>query len=209
MIISVRGYERNMEMAEHNFGLVKALEPESLGVPGKRVFRLLIDGEPPAAATLWLEKEQLYGISLALKNLIEREPWKRGEGAADAGVPFVEDEEMLNGSSREAIEFKLGRLGLAFGPGKDHVTLFFHDALSEGDAPSFSEGEEGMEEDVGDEEEAGRPKLQICLEVAQSEGFVDKSLELCASGRGTDSLSRQALVAAGKVNPNTNGHFKH
>ncbi|MAE05015.1 MAG: hypothetical protein CMH76_01640 [Nitrospinae bacterium] len=198
-----------MEMARHNFGLVNGVEPESLGVPGKRVFRLLIDGSPPAAATLWIEKEQLYGLSVAIKKLLESEPWKAGEGAEGAGVPFVEDEGMLKGSSREAVEFKVGRLGLAFGPGTEHVTLFFHDALEEEEDPTFPEGEEGMESMAGEEENPPRAKLQITLKVSASVGFVDRSLELCASGRGTDSVSRQALVAAGKVNPNSNGHFKH
>ncbi len=202
-----------MEMAQHNFGLVSGVEPESLGVPGKRVFRLLIDGPPPAAATLWIEKEQLYGLSMAIKKLLESEPWKMGEGAERAGVPFLDDEEMLEGTSREAVEFKVSRLGLAFGPGVEHVTLFFHDALEdeeeEEDDSSFLEGTEGMEDMAGEEENPPQAKLQITLKVSASEGFVDRSLELCASGRGTDSLSRQALVAAGKVNPGSNGHFKH
>ena len=172
------------------------------------MFRLLIDGSPPAAATLWIEKEQLYGLSVAIKKLLESEPWKAGEGAEGAGVPFVEDEGMLEGSSREAVEFKVGRLGLAFGPGKEHVTLFFHDALEDEDS-AFPEGEEGMESMAGEEENTPRAMLQISLQVSASVGFVDRSLELCASGRGTDSVSRQALVAAGKVNPNSNGHFKH
>lgn len=196
-----------MEMAQHNFGLVSTVEPESLGLPGKRVFRLLIDGAPQAAATLWLEKEQLYGLSVAIKKLIESRPWKEGANPEEADVPYLEDMGILRGSSGEAIEFKVGRLGLAFGPGKEYVTLFFHDALEEAKEDAFEDDEE-MDEMEG-REPAMRAKLQFCLEVSQSESFVDKSLELCASGRGTDSVSRQALVAAGKVNPNTNGHFKH
>jgi len=194
----------SMEMAQYNFGLVKTVEPESLGLPGKRVFRLLVDGEPQAAATLWLEKEQLYGLSVAIKKLIESAPWKEG---AKADVPYVEDISILKASSAEVIEFKVGRLGLAFGPGEGYITLFFHDALDEAEEDEF-EGDDEMEA-MGGGGLAMQAKLQFCMEVSQSESFVDKSLELCASGRGTDSVSRQALVAAGKVNPNTNGHFKH
>ena len=194
-----------MEMAEHNFGLVDTVEPESLGLPGKRVFRLLIDSTPQAAATLWLEKEQLYGLSVAIKKLIESTPWKEGANPEEADVPYLEDMSILQCSSEEMVEFKVGRLGLAFGPGKKYVTLFFHDALEEAEEDTFEDFEDS--EEVGDAEPTIRAKLQISLEVSHSESFVNKSLELCASGRGTDSVSRQALVAAGKVNPNTNGHF--
>ncbi len=198
-----------MNTAEHNFGLVGGVEPESLGVPGKRVFRLLIDGASPAAATLWLEKEQLYGLSMAVKSLLENEPWKKkGEDPeAQGSVPFLEDTEILEGSSREVLEFKVGRLGLAVGPGKDHLTIFFHDELEESPEEDFVEEE--FDEEEGEAEPVGRARLQISMKVDQSEGFVKKSLDLCASGRGVDAVSRQAMVASGKVDPHTNGHFKH
>ncbi len=198
-----------MYSAEHNFGLVGGVEPESLGVPGKRVFRLLIDGASPAAATLWLEKEQLYGLSMAVKSLLENEPWNKKEEdpEAQSSVPFLENPEILKGSSREVLEFKVGRLGLAVGPGKDHLTIFFHDELEESPEEDFVEEEFGEEE--GEGEPVGRARLQISMKVDQSEGFVKKSLDLCASGRGVDAVSRQAMVASGKVDPHTNGHFKH
>ena len=198
-----------MDSAEHNFGLVGAVEPESLGVPGKRVFRLLIDGASPAAATLWIEKEQLYGLSMAVKSLLESGPWNKKEGDPEASdsVPFLEDPEILEGSSHEILEFKIGRLGLAIGPGKDHLTIFFYDELEE--IPEETFVEELIDEEEGEAEPAGRARLQISMKVDQSEGFVNKSLDLCASGRGVDAVSRQAMVASGKVDPHTNGHFKH
>ncbi len=198
-----------MYSAEHNFGLVGAVEPESLGVPGKRVFRLLIDGASPAAATLWLEIEQLYGLSMAVKSLLENEPWNKKEGDPEAqgSVPFLEDPEILEGSSREILEFKVGRLGLAVGPGKDHLTIFFHDELDDNSEEDIVE--EDFDEEESEAEPLGRARLQISMKVDQSEGFVKKSLDLCASGRGVDAVSRQAMVASGKVDTHTNGHFKH
>ena len=200
-----------MDSAEHNFGLVGTVEPESLGVPGKRVFRLLIDGASPAAATLWLEKEQLYGLSMAVKSLLENGPWNKKDEDPEApgAVPFLEDPEILEGSSREILEFKVGRLGLAIGPGKDHLTIFFHDELEESSEETFVEEDFDDEEEESEAEPVGRARLQISMKVDQSEGFVKKSLDLCASGRGVDAVSRQAMVASGKVDPHTNGHFKH
>ena len=202
-----------MYSSQHNFGLVEIVKPESLGMPGKRVFRLLVDGTSPAAATLWLEKEQLYGLSMAIKKMVESEALKKNneevEGSGeDAGIPRLSDPDFLRGDSSEVLEFKVGRLGLVVGPGKNHVTLFFHDEQEDEEADPYSESEEEVE-DSFEEETQGTAKLQFTLKVAQSEEFVNESLELCASGRGVDALSRQALVATGKIDPNRNGHFHH
>ncbi|MEE9274467.1 MAG: DUF3090 family protein [bacterium] len=204
-----------MNTAKHNFGVVEIVKTESLGVPGKRIFRILIDGAPPSAATLWVEKEQVYGIAMAMKKMIEnfragnspaaREGEEEGEGE---GIPFLDDPEILDGGSKEVLEFKVGRLGLAFGPGENHITLFFHDEREDAEAGfGEGEGEEGYEEEFEEEGPASAPKLQISLTHERCDAFVQESLEVCSSGRGTDALSRNALVASGKVDPNTNGHF--
>ncbi len=202
-----------MYSSQHNFGLVETVKPESLGMPGKRVFRLLIDGVPPAAATLWLEKEQLYGLSMAIKKMIESDAEQGNTGEAEGPeespiIPRLDDPDSLKSNSSEILEFKVGRLGLALGPGKDHVTLFFHDELEDEETDPYSEDEEEPEESFAEEIQR-IAKLQLSLEVTQTKEFVNESLELCASGRGVDALSRQALVATGKVDPNKNGHFHH
>ncbi len=202
-----------MGSSQHNFGLVETVKPESLGLPGKRVFRLLIDGAPPAAATLWLEKEQLYGLSMAIKRMIESDAMQENAGEAEDPeegpvVPRLDDLDSLKANSSAVLEFKVGRLGLALGPGKENVTLFFHDEQDDEETDSYSESEEEPEESFGEEIQQ-TAKLQFSLKVTQTKEFVNESLELCASGRGVDALSRQALVAAGKVDPNTNGHFHH
>lgn len=202
-----------MYSSQHNFGLLETVKPESLGVPGKRVFRLLIDGVPPAAATLWLEKEQLYGLSMAIKRMLESDSVLENAGEAEGPgeppvIPRLDDPDSLKANSSEILEFKVGRLGLALGPGKEHVTLFFHDEQEDEDTDSNSEDEEEPEESFGEEIQR-TAKLQLSLKVTQTEVFVNESLELCASGRGVDALSRQALVATGKVDPNKNGHFHH
>lgn len=202
-----------MYSSQHNFGLVETVTPESLGMPGKRVFRLLIDGTPPAAATLWLEKEQLYGLSMAIKKMAENEALRK-TGEETQGLEEgeeilrLDDPESLRGNSSEILEFKVGRLGLAVGPGSDHFTIFFHDEQEDEEVDSELESEEEPEESF-EKEMNGTAKLQLSLKVAQSDELVKKSLELCASGRGVDALSRHALVASGKVDPNKNGHFNH
>ncbi|MDP7385040.1 MAG: DUF3090 family protein, partial [Nitrospinota bacterium] len=167
-----------------------------------------------AAATLWVEKEQLYGVGMALKKMNETERPKK-EGGAGAGeeaeTGILDDTEILAGNAGENLEFKVSRLALAFGPGEEYITLFFNDERDEEEVTERAE-EEPEEEEYGDEEEKEEgppPKLQVSLARLQSEEFVRESLEACSSGRGVDALSRNALVATGKVDPNRNGHFHH
>ena len=49
--------------------------------------------------------------------------------------------------------------------------------------------------------------LEFCIDRTLAEAFIEQSLNECASGRGTDSVSRNSLIVSGKVNPSTNGHF--
>ncbi len=202
-----------MFSAHYNFGRVDSVSAEALGVPGKRIFRILVD-TPAAAATLWVEKEQLYGVGMALKKMNETErPKKKKDAGAgeEAEMGVLDDPEILAGYTGENLEFKVSRLALAFGPGEDYITLFFNDERDEEEVTERAE-EEPEEGQYGDEEEveeAPPPKLQVSLTRLQSEEFVRGSLEECSSGRGVDALSRQALVATGKVDPNRNGHFHY
>lgn len=195
-----------MFVARHNFGLVASMKPEAIGVPGKRIFRILVDGPAASAATLWVEKEQVYGLSMAMKRMLEAPEGGGGEEGKEAGFPQLADRSVLRGGEARVLEFKVGRLGLAYGPGEEHITVFFHD---EKDEPEGEEDDEEGDEEGAEEAEAPTPALQLCLKREQAEAFIKESLEVSASGRGTDAISRHAMVASGKVDPNRNGHFRH
>ena len=192
-----------MESAKHNFGEVGTIRTEAIGVAGKRIFRILIDCPTKAAATLWLEKEQVYGLSMAMKKMMEA----KGQGErSDEEPDFPDVAEVASPpvSSRGTLEFKVSRLGLAYGPGNSNVTVFFYDERDE-----VVSGSESSEDEEYEEEAIGPAALQVSLEHAQLDDFITQSLDECSSGRGTDALSRHAMVATGKVDPNTNGHFRH
>lgn len=53
----------------HNFGTVDLIGAESLGQPGNRRFRLYAQGRRETAS-LWLEKQQIEELSLALDQLL-------------------------------------------------------------------------------------------------------------------------------------------
>ena len=55
--------------ARHDLGVCAFIEPESVGSPGRRFFRLRASGEN-GSALLWLEKEELYELALTVKRLL-------------------------------------------------------------------------------------------------------------------------------------------
>ena len=192
-----------MDSAKHNFGEVEKIRTEAIGVAGKRIFRILIDCPTKAAATLWLEKEQVYDLSMAMKKMVEA----KGQGGGSSGdmdFPDIADVGSTPVSSEGVLEFKVSRLGLAYGPGKGRVTVFFYDGQDE-----VALEADPTEEEQYQEEAVGPATLQVSLAHAQLDEFIGQSLDECSSGRGTDALSRHAMVATGKVDPNTNGHFRH
>jgi len=192
-----------MFVARHNFGLVESIKPEAIGSPGKRIFRILVDAPTASAATLWVEKEQVYGLSMAMKRMLEAPAAGEPEEGQEANFPQLADSSILRGGDSQVLEFKVGRLGLAFGPGEEHITVFFHD---ERDEP---EDEDDEADEESPEAAVPAPTLQLCVKRKQAEAFIRESLEVTSSGRGTDAISRHAMVASGKVDPNRNGHFRH
>ncbi|MBI4235758.1 MAG: DUF3090 family protein, partial [Chloroflexi bacterium] len=59
-----------MAEAQHDLGLVTRLHTEALGTPGQRRFRILAEGER-GSAVVWLEKEELHSLALAIARLLE------------------------------------------------------------------------------------------------------------------------------------------
>ena len=64
------------EPTRHEFGPVIRLEADALGEPGQRTFCLLAAGKEGSAA-LWLEKEELQALGVAIDQLLARSPTAR------------------------------------------------------------------------------------------------------------------------------------
>jgi len=56
--------------AQYGFGPATRLQAQSVGEPGHRTFRLLIESDDGRAAALWVEKEQLQALGLAVEQLL-------------------------------------------------------------------------------------------------------------------------------------------
>ena len=58
-----------MASSKNEFTNVTTLRGEALGEPGKRTFRIVVDSGS-SSAVLWLEKEQLFQLALAIQQLL-------------------------------------------------------------------------------------------------------------------------------------------
>lgn len=163
-----------------DFGIVGSLEAEAIGEPGHRTFRLrLRSGEQTAA--LWLEKEQLQALAIALMQLLVRVGKAQEVPASDASpsplLPFPE---------QPTFDLKVGRLGLGYHQAEESVALFAYELEEEKEAQE----EEAQEKEVAvacrasiDQCRdliaaieailaAGRPICRLCLTPIDPEGHV-------------------------------------
>jgi uncharacterized repeat protein (TIGR03847 family) len=118
-----------MAARQYDFELVSRLDPDAVGLPGHRRFRLVAQNET-ATAFLWLEKEQLQALGLAVDQLLTpiKAVWSRGAEAAAAAAPATFD----GGAS---VEIRVGRLGLGFDEDAKRFVLVAHDLEAGADDP--------------------------------------------------------------------------
>ncbi|MGH7620926.1 MAG: DUF3090 family protein [Gemmatimonadaceae bacterium] len=99
------------------FGLATGVDAQAFGQPGQRTFRLRVLGEAAQAASLWMEKEQMQALSLALKQML-------------AQLDF-EDQPLASGISEFPIvaehDFRIGRMGMGYNPSDSTVVLYTYE----------------------------------------------------------------------------------
>ena len=174
---------RGRESPTHDLGLCSRIRAESVGRPGKRRFRLHAYAEH-GTALLWMEKEQLYELALAIKQLrgqMYLESSESGTGAAD--------------DSPVDYQFKAARLVL----GHDEATRTYWlvaDVAVEGGAEEGRTGQARQPADVA---------LRIAEE--QMDRLADEALVVCAGGRPRCPLCG-APINEGEphICPRSNGH---
>ncbi|MGH2457317.1 MAG: DUF3090 family protein [Chloroflexota bacterium] len=152
-----------MPPERHDFDVVARLETDAVGTPGSRRFRLVVQNENETAF-LWMEKEQLHALGLAVDQLLSkvRVLWSSNEPAGQspsAGKPF---------DCVASVEMRVGRLGLGFDEGSKLFVMIAHDVESEpDDPPTFrclcSRGQlSRLSEAITAVTTAGRPRCPIC-----------------------------------------------
>jgi uncharacterized repeat protein (TIGR03847 family) len=161
-----------------DFGRAASIEPEAIGQPGQRTFRIRIQSTK-AAASLWLEKEQLAALAMAFRELMEQTKGEIGEASEAAELSnFPEDPD---------VEFKIGRLGLGYDESNNLVALLVHAVDEEEDAP---------------------PTFSCKVSFQQCYAFAERAEDIVAAGRPICTACGLPVNADGHQCGRRNGHEK-
>ncbi len=107
-----------MAQAKNEFTSVSGLRAESVGEPGKRTFRIVVDSAS-SSASIWLEKEQLFQLSMAIQQMIATLPKER---EPEGGPPTDREADALT-----RLEFKAAKLVLGHDTGRGLFIIDAHD----------------------------------------------------------------------------------
>ena len=163
--------------------MADSVETEAIGIPGKRTFKITAVS-PRGSVIVWLEKEQLLRVGLAIKRFLAARP------AAAQPAPRVE--EVWSGSPVEA-EFKAGEMSLRYDASTGVLTL-----EAAGIEPQPDSEPPDLEE----------PPVTVEFSFTSGAGAVlaDRALEICAAGRKACPLCGGPMDPDGHFCVRTNGH---
>lgn len=162
----------------NEFTNITSLKAEALGQPGKRTFRVLVESGS-SSAVVWLEKEQLFHLALAIHRLVAMVP----EDEEAKGTPPFERE--VPGLTR--LDFKAGKLVLDRDSDSGLFVIDAHDIVDDEDAPA---------------------KVRVWADRSQVTAFAQQALEVCAAGRPICPLCGRPIDPTGHACPRVNGHAK-
>lgn len=162
----------------NDFGGVDSLEAEAIGQPGQRTFRLRIRSGT-AAASVWLEKEQLAALSLALRQLLGQ--LSGGEMPEPRPPPDL----MPDFPAEPDVDFKVGRLALGYDDSEGKLIIFAYDTEAGEDSP---------------------PTLACRATPGQARALSDMADAAVAAGRPICPLCGGPIDPEGHICPRSNGH---
>ena len=159
-----------------DLGLCTGIHAESVGQVGHRFFRLYAEAER-GSALLWLEKEELFDLAMAIKRLMDKEP---REYAREATAPPE--------SRPVDHEFKVSSMAIGFDEATQAYVLM---ASSSGDQAETRDSAE----------------LSLQVEDEKLDRLADEAFLVCASGRPRCPLCGAPLnEGEAHVCPSSNGH---
>jgi len=116
-----------------DFGPVLRLDADAEGLPGHRTFRLLVVGRE-GTASLWLEKEELRALGVAIDQLLSRvsgrPEWKFYGKAPDPYGPAP------GFPAPAQVDFKVSQLSLGYETETDMFVLLAHDSDADPEGPA-------------------------------------------------------------------------
>jgi uncharacterized repeat protein (TIGR03847 family) len=180
--------ERHMSGAMRDFGRAELLGAEALGEPGARRFRLFARGRRGETASLWMEKEQLEALSVAMERLLAHASGRmalRREASADRGpLPSAP----ADFPEQATVEFVVGQMQIGYDPDEEMIFLRASsvDALLANDTPSADEFDPEISiaasrtqianasADISGALTGGRPRCPLCGRPMQEGHVCDK-----------------------------------
>lgn len=162
-----------MSETPYNFGRASEVNADAVGAPGRRTFRLLVKGDD-GLASLWLEKEELQAMGVAIDQMLarlSRRPEWRYYGSPPEPVDPVEEADVS-----PLVEFKVGQLSIGFDADKKMFVLLAHDAEDDPEGPAtftcFASASQlrSLSRRISSVVAAGRPRCFLCGDPIEPEG---------------------------------------
>ena len=149
-------------------GLAKAIDAESFGDPGKRTFRLRIIGSNGEAVALWVDKQHIVALSVALEQTLSQLGYK-AETAPPSGQAFPPSSE---------IEFHVGHMSMGFHEPDSTVVFVAYELTEESELSAgvkvrlSQEHCAALRQRLNDIIASGRPVCQLCGLPIDSDGHM-------------------------------------
>ena len=184
-------------MAEDPFELrsgsnmdAQRLRAEAIGEPGQRRFRLIavVDGQ---THVVWMEKQQLQALGLALEQMLEQLP-DRGPDLEPSQVPVDFDTETRR-------QFRAGRMELGYDEVRDRLVVVAHDIAGDSDDEEPEVAVSGGAE----------PSFGCRMTRAQARELSAEAAAVVAAGRPRCTMCGQPMGPGPHVCAQQNGHFPH
>jgi uncharacterized repeat protein (TIGR03847 family) len=171
-----------------DFGRAEMLGAEAVGEPGARRFRLFARGRRGETASLWMEKEQLDALAIAMERLLAHASGRmalRREASADPTPPPSAPADF---PEQAAVEFVVGQLQIGYDPDEELIFLraasvesLLGNDLGSSDEfePEFSIAASrgqiaNVSADIAGVLGAGRPRCPLCGRPMQEGHICDK-----------------------------------
>lgn len=162
-----------------DLGMARAVDAQAFGQAGQRTFRVRMLAEQGESASLWMEKEHLQALSLALKQMLAQLDF-------DEELPAAEIDEFPVVANHD---FRVGRLGMGYYAPDGTVIIYAYEIGAA----------------AGDDDEA---TLRVRLTQQQASALIGRLDEIIAGGRPTCPLCGVPMNAEGHACVRTNGHSK-
>jgi uncharacterized repeat protein (TIGR03847 family) len=170
-----------MADAKNEFTSVSSIKPESIGEPGKRTFRIVVNSASSSAA-IWLEKEQLFQLGLAIQQIVANLPTERGT----TGSPPTQSE----ASPLTRLDFKVVKMFMNYDKAKRLFIIDAHDSDDDEATVRVWVDEQQINEFAQEALKlcaAGRPICPLCARPMDPEGHH------CARTNGFVKLTPEEL----------------